>query len=434
MSLKKQFCRFYGLRARLAVSVFFSAVICICVFFILNAGLDRIGTNYLQSSDFEKKHIQRQCESLQSYINSNKITTDNLNLLKKWEKKQPVILLELYDKDTCIYSSIYEAPVSSLMLDEDTNKDHYLQVQLTDRPVTVLIYSDFTYQYSVISTALAVIISLVLFIVLFMHSSQKMIRYICRLNEEVQILEGGNLEYQVSEEGNDEITDLAKSMNRMRETLQLQMETEQQLHRSNRQLITEMSHDLRTPLTGIMLYLEILRSHRYSSEAQLQDYLEKIDVKAHHMKLLSDHLFEYAMQENLEKQTEPMTMETAFGHALYNMQEDLKARAYEVVSYVEWKNCFVQVNVEYVQRIFENIISNIEKYADKKAEIIIDSIYSDTYCGLSVMNSYSTDITVTESNGVGIESIKTMMKQMNGVCNVEQTDVTYEITLLFLKL
>ncbi len=44
------------------------------------------------------------------------------------------------------------------------------------------------------------------------------IRYICRLNEEVQILEGGNLEYQVSVEGNDEITDLAKSMNRMKES------------------------------------------------------------------------------------------------------------------------------------------------------------------------------------------------------------------------
>ena len=117
----------------------------------------------------------------------------------------------------------------------------------------------------------------------------------------MQILEGGNLEYEVSVEGNDELTDLANSMNRMRLSFQQQMENEQQLYLANRKLITEMSHDLRTPLTGIMLYLEILRSHRYTTEEELQDYLEKIAAKAHHMKVISDHLFEYSLEHTAEK-------------------------------------------------------------------------------------------------------------------------------------
>ena len=45
-------------------------------------------------------------------------------------------------------------------------------------------------------------------------------------------------------------------------------------------LITEMSHDLRTPLTTLLLYTEILRGHKYDSEAQMNDYLTKIDTKA----------------------------------------------------------------------------------------------------------------------------------------------------------
>lgn len=431
MKWKKAHFNLYGIRARLGILLIFSTLISIIVFFVANTGLELLFSNYYEHPDFKRTHIQRQYENLQHFIDTNQISTQNLNQLKNWEKKQPVVLLELYTDDTCVYSSIYDVPVSSLLLNEITNARNTSTVRLTDQSVTAFLYSDFTYQYSVIKTAFSVIAALVLFILLFFYNSSYLIRYICQLNDEVQILEGGNLEYQVSEEGNDEITDLARSMNRMRTTLQQQIETEQTLHRANRQLITEMSHDLRTPLTGMMLYLEILRSHRYESEEQLQDYLEKIDVKAHYMKLLSDHLFEYAMQDSPERRFEPQSMESAFDSAVHNMQDDLKARGFSVEIELEWKNCFVQTDSEYIHRICENIISNIEKYAVKAADIRIDTVYTDRYCGFSVMNSFSVDKPQVDSNGIGIESIRSMMKQMNGVCNVEQTDVAYEITLLF---
>lgn len=421
----------YGLRARLGLSLAVSAVACLLVFFVLNAGLGYLFANYYEESDFERIHFERQSESLQSYVSANRISTQNLNLLKKWEKKQPIILLELYADDRCIYSSIYDVPVSSLVLDEGIENQNRANLNLADQQVTAFIYSDFTYRYSVIGTMISIVSALILFIILFFYDNRKLIRYICRLNEEVQILEGGNLEYCMSEEGNDEITDLARSMNRMRQTLQQQMETEQQLHQANRRLITEMSHDLRTPLTGIMLYLEILRSHRYKSEEELQDYLEKIDAKAHHMKLLSDHLFEYSMQDAQQKQLEPQSVEAAFKYAVDSMEDDLAARGFSIEADLEWKNCFVQLNQEFIHRIFENIVSNIEKYAERTAVVRIESVYTDKYCGFSVMNTFSAASTQVESNGVGIESIRNMMKQMNGICSVEQTDTCFEISLLF---
>lgn len=421
----------YGLRARLGVSLAISAVICLIVFLVLNTGLGYLFANYYENSDFERIHLERQGENLQSYINTNQISTHNLSQLKKWEKKQPIILLELYADDQCIYSSIYDVPVSSLMLDEEIENQNSMTITLADKQVTAFIYSDFAYPFSLIGTAISIVSALILFILLFFFNNRKLIRYICRLNEEVQILEGGNLEYCVSEEGNDEITDLARSMNRMRLTLWQQIETEQQLHQANRQLITEMSHDLRTPLTGIMLYLEVLRSHRYKSDEELQDYLEKIDAKAHHMKLLSDHLFEYSMQEVQPKQLEPQSVEAVFKYAVDSMEDDLAARGFSVEADLEWKNCFVQLNQEFIHRIFENIVSNIEKYAERTAVVRIESLYTDKYCGFSVMNTFSAIPAQVESNGVGIESIRNMMKQMNGICNVEQTDACFEISLLF---
>jgi len=433
MKRKERRFKLYGLRARLGLALAVSAVICIAVFLVLNTGLEHLFFNYYEHSDFELVQLQRQQESLQSFIDANGVSTQNLSLLKKWEKKEPIILLELYSGNKCIYSSVYDVPDNSRVFDDSAERQNAISLRLADGEISALIYSDFTYRFIVLKTAVSIVAALVLFILLFLHNSRKLIQYICCLNEEVQILEGGNLEYCVSEEGNDEITDLARSMNRMRVTLQQQMEWEQHLQNANRKLITEMSHDLRTPLTGIMLYLEILRTHRYESEEQLQDYLEKIDAKAHHMKLLTDHLFEYSMQGNPDNITEPAAMEPAFKNAVIAFMDDMKTRGFGVEAELKWENCFVQINQEFIHRIFENIASNTEKYADKEAGIRIETVSNVKYCGLSFMNTFAGRCSQAESNGIGIESIRNMMKQMNGVCNVEQTDATFEITILFSK-
>lgn len=431
MNLKKQLLNPYGLRKQFGITLAVSSLICIAVFFALNAGLNFLFVHYYEHSDFEQTHIRRQYENLQNYIDTHYISSQNLEQLKEWEKKQPVVLLELYADGTCIYSSVYDVPVSISMLEESTETTDMVTLKLADCLVSASLYSDFTYQFHVLGTAVSIIMALVLFILLFLHSSSRLIGYICRLNEEVQILEGGNLEYCVSEEGNDEITDLARSMNRMRVAFQQQMETEQQLYQSNRRLITEMSHDLRTPLTGIMLYLEILRTHRYETEEQLQRYLGIIEGKARHMKVLSDHLFEYSAQEVHEKQEGIQSAEKAFCQELTSMQDELTAQGYTVESQLEWKSCYVQVNPEYIHRIIENIVSNIEKYAEKSAEVRIEMLYPDEYCGFSVTNTSLADRDSVESNGIGIESICTMMRQMNGSCSVERTDHAFEITILF---
>ena len=392
-------------------------------------------TNYFERSAFLESHIQKQGESLQEYISENAISSKDLQQLKKWEYRQPLILLELYSDGKCLYSSFYDVPDQEYRSNKAVgDEDHIISVQLTDIKVLAVLYSDFTYQYYVLGTALSAVLVLILFVLLFLRSNRKLIRYICRLNEEVQILEGGNLEYQVSVEGNDEITDLAKSMNRMKESFQQQMETAQSLHQANRQLVTQMSHDLRTPLTGMMLYLEILRSHRYTTEDELQDYLEKIDTKAHHMKQLSDHLFEYALSKTPEARTEPQQMRDVFANGMNHFIEDLSAHGFTVVSELTWASCYVDVNGEYLRRIFENITSNAVKYAEPAAEILISTIDFARYCGFSVMNTCAVSGRQTESNGIGIESIRTMMRQMNGSCTLEQTETAFEITLLFPKI
>lgn len=446
MKQKKRLFKPYGLRARFAVTLILSALLCGLVFLVLYQVSDYYLTEHFETPEFLDAYMQGQAESLQDFIDKNDISSKDLAKLTKWENRQPTVLLELYADGQRIYRSVGNAPRRDEPRDAQERigdraappdaqlrgDEHTILIHLTDRDVQALIFSDATYQYYVIATALSAVVAGVLFILLFLLSTRKLIRYVCRLNEEVQILEGGNLDYEVSVEGNDELTDLAKSMNAMRVSFRQQLASENALHRANRRLVTEMSHDLRTPLTGIMLYLEILRSHQYQTEEELQDYLEKIDAKAQHLKQISDHLFSYAL-EKAPEQSELQTPEQAFSAAIAVFRDDLKQRGFHVTSDVAWSPCYVQVNGEYLQRILENGVSNIVKYAEPSEDIVLQSIETEEACGFSVMNTCAALETPAESSGVGIESIRTMMRQMNGQCTVEQTETAFEITLLFPK-
>lgn len=437
MKRKRQLFNPYGLQKAFALSVLLSAFICCIVFLILSYSADFLLTRYFDNSDFTERQIQKQGLSLQDFIAKNEISSSNLNQLQKWERKQPVILLELYSEGKCIYSSAYDnydVLEHGLFYDFNLSEPYnHISIKLSDKTASAIIYSDFTYQYYVFGKAVSAMAAIALFIIIFLNDNRRLIHYICRLNDEVQILEGGNLDYQVSVEGNDEITDLAKSMNRMRKSFKQQIETEHQLQQNNKKLITEMSHDLRTPLTGIMLYLEILKSHRYSSDEELQDYLNKIYQKAHHMKLISDHLFEYSKDGFHNNHTGPIEMKLALQKELENLKDDLEDQGFKTSLELKWESDYIQIDKEFIHRIIGNIFTNILKYAERSTDVQISTIYTDKYCGFSVINACKNVQNDSESNEIGISSIQSMMTKMDGICTVEQTDTVFEITLLFPK-
>ena len=76
----------------------------------------------------------------------------------------------------------------------------------------------------------------------------------------------------------------------MRESFKEQIKQEEYLLSANQSMVAEISHDMRTPLTSIILYAEILQSCKYKDEQQMKEYIDRILKKTNHMKNLSDHL------------------------------------------------------------------------------------------------------------------------------------------------
>ncbi|MCQ2452193.1 MAG: HAMP domain-containing histidine kinase [Oscillospiraceae bacterium] len=421
----------------MTASFYHTAIIAALICLLLYGGLNHL-INYtsllaFDNPRYEQSHAASQKRLLQNYIKRQHISSSELSKLEAWEQRHPITVMNIYSEGERVYCSqktIYQSSMTAVS--DALVSNHTFPLELSDKTVTLILYTDYSYQFYLFSSFFAMILAFVLYIFIFMKSSRKQIRYIHRLNDEVQILEGGNLDYTVTVQGNDEITDLANSMNRMRLSFQQQMETEQQLRQANQRLITEMSHDLRTPLTGIMLYLEILRSHHYESEEEWQTYLNKIEEKAQQMKAISDHLFAYSRDVQIRKLS-AHPMEETFEPLVQSFIHELEGHGFSVVSDLFWIECLVEVNQEYIQRIFSNIQSNIQKYADTSQDIWLSTIDTPTHCGFSVMNTRAQEARDVESNSVGVESIKELMQQMQGSCTVEETDCMYEITLLFPK-
>ena len=428
----------YGLRARFAVSIIVAALISFAVFWILFMIKDYMISSYFNDPSVQTKIMNKRVAEFQEYVTDNDISSADLSALKKWEKSQPLILLELYDAKDLVYSSYYhiDGVIEEYINNNNglTDRNNIYDIEFTDKHLSAVMYMDVSYKYYILGNAIAFMMAIILFMFLFIRSNREIIRYVIILGKDVQIIEGGNLDYEVSVEGNDELTDLAKSMNRMRESFKDQLLTEQQLHNANSRLITEMSHDLRTPLTGLMLYTEILKSGKYNDEDELREYLEKIDGKARVLKHLSDNLFEYAVDSNRTTKNQTEDSQKALSDFVGEIIGDLEVEGFMVDKKLEWKSAKIKVDSELLERISGNIVSNILRYADKSSPVIIESLYSNDYCGISFLNKLGEIQENSDSHGIGLSSVKSMMEQMCGKCSAEQTDDAFDLSLLFRRI
>ena len=107
MSQIRQKNKPYGLKARFAVSILSAALISAAVFAVLYFVKDQLIASWFDDPGVQSRIMEKRVADLQNYVNKNQISSKDLTSLKNWEKKQPLILLELYDETDLVYSSYY---------------------------------------------------------------------------------------------------------------------------------------------------------------------------------------------------------------------------------------------------------------------------------------------------------------------------------------
>ncbi|MBK5243452.1 MAG: HAMP domain-containing histidine kinase [Eubacteriaceae bacterium] len=265
----------------------------------------------------------------------------------------------------------------------------------------------------------------------------KKIRYINEIQKSIQIIEGGSMDYTIPVRGRDELSSLATSINEMRRALDAEIKSQEKAKRDNQQLITSVFHDIRTPLTSIVCYLELIQDGRVRDPIKEKAYLKAALEKTYQIKGLITSLFEHALADNGDV---PFHFETYDGKLLISqiieeISFSLKEGGFKLVV----ENCIDQdfsltVDLKQLRRIFDNLVSNILKYADPKQPVDLGLILNNKELCIVQRNKTMTDFqssgeTPIDSNSIGLDTCKRIIVRHLGKINYHQLHHLFKVEL-----
>ncbi|WP_283673423.1 histidine kinase dimerization/phospho-acceptor domain-containing protein [Butyricicoccus sp. Marseille-Q5471] len=257
------------------------------VLFVSNSALSEWFYRYSTNDAFAHREEQRYADKLQAYVDQHKLSGTDTDALDQWLRDHRSVLVILRRDGQPIYNA-------GLLWTEEASADDapvaQYEVQFADGPAQATFLCFFENYYFAI-TILSLLLSFVVFVAVLLTLIRKKTRYITRMRDELRILEGGDLEYTVAVRGEDELADLARGINDMRQAVISRQQDEQEAREANHALVTAMSHDLRTPLTALIGYLDIMTMQKCKNEEEHARFLALSRSKAQQIKEMSDRLF-----------------------------------------------------------------------------------------------------------------------------------------------
>lgn len=248
----------------------------------------------------------------------------------------------------------------------------------------------------------------------------------------------GKLNCNIEEKGRGHLRELAHDINNIRDGLRKSIESEMKSENMKTELITNVSHDLKTPLTSIINYIDLLKRENIDSETA-KDYINILDKKSQRLKVLIDDLFEAskatsgAMELNITKIDIVQLLKQSLGEN----DERFKNSNLSVKLDIPDTKIFINGDGQRLYRVFENLISNIVKYSlsntrvyiqmyvddENKVVIIMRNIsaYELDFCANEITNRFKRGDSSrsTEGSGLGLAIAKSIVELHGGKFNIE---------------
>ena len=220
---------------------------------------------------------------------------------------------------------------------------------------------------------LYLILGILLFSVTFMILQEPYIRYISRISEAVQNISEGNLNTVIDVIGDDEFSSMAANLNHMAADIKKLMEKERESERTKNELITNVAHDLRTPLTSIIGYLELLAGNQQVPADMQHKYIEIAYGKSRRLQKLIEDLFGFTKLNygKIAMHVGQLDIVKLLGQLLEEAYPNFveKGLSYDLQSNVPAKTINADGNL--LARLFDNLIGNAIKYgADGKRVLV----------------------------------------------------------------
>ncbi len=210
-----------------------------------------------------------------------------------------------------------------------------------------------------------------------------------------------------------------------------------------KEAVTNIAHDIRTPLTALCGYLELLDD--IDKTAEVSRYLELISDRAENLKSLTEELFKYSIITSTSEKMKsvPQNINRILEESISEFYVPLTKRGIAPKINISEQKINRNINKDALIRVFRNILSNVIKYSDGDLEIILNDtgeiIFINTAKLLDevevgkLFNRFFTIETAKKGTGLGLSIAKTLTEQMNGTISARYINKKLCINMIFTK-
>ena len=252
------------------------------------------------------------------------------------------------------------------------------------------LFTDGGGQGELIRVLIFVLLGIAVFSVSFLFLQRRTMRYMAEISQAMQNISEGDLNTAVEIIGDDEFSQMAESLNKLAENIRELMDKEREAERSKNELITNIAHDLRTPLTSIIGYLELLSNSRQTvTEPEIQKkYIDIAYTKAKRLEKLIEDLFgftkmTYGKVSMKVGQVDIIKLLSQLLEEFYPSFADNNL-TYELTSDVPAQMICADANL--LARLFDNLINNAIKYGAEGKRIQVNVCGGEELATISITN------------------------------------------------
>lgn len=273
------------------------------------------------------------------------------------------------------------------------------------------------------------------------------------INDGLKKINSGDLEYTLGNIGEREIRELVENINKIKEGYKIALNEQVRNEKLKTELISNVSHDLKTPLTSIINYVNILNESNITEEER-KDYLMILDRSSKRLKSLIDDLFEASKLNSgkMKIEKEPLDIVSLVyqGIGEYSNLYEEKNIEFKVNSNEE--EIILDLDGKLMSRVFENLIVNALKYSLSDTRVYVDIISKENSVEISFKNisNYELDFNTediferftradksrnssVEGSGMGLAITKSIVELHNGIIKIEVEGDMFKIYLTIPK-
>ncbi len=244
--------------------------------------------------------------------------------------------------------------------------------------------------------ALGIIIDIVITIYAF-YKILKRIHSFEKIEKQLKDIYEGNIEERLLEEDfTSEFKNVVEYINDISNGFENAIQEGVKSERLKTELITNVSHDIKTPLTSIINYVDLLKQENIESE-KAKEYIEILEGKAQRLKRLTEDLVEAskASSGNVKLNLEKINIGELINQTTGEFEDKFNERKLEVITSIPEEDIYIEADSRYMYRVIENAFSNISKYALENSRVYIDIILEEGKVKVSIKNISSAKLNIS---------------------------------------